>query len=190
MGVKKLNPSISSLTCFHLSGNCSSSFHHFPQQQAVTFLTVFLNGISLPSPGQENISIQPGVCDASFLPSLHHRAHTLNYFIQKHAPCFLLAVRAIFAYAVSKVDYLSVGTIFPSPLLCKVQILFSKVFRRLLNLFSDANLTIVSLPFSSFGWGCPRMEVRCDLAFISTKTFFTLETLEVSQVFLQYSYNF
>ena len=117
-------------------------------------------------PGVVGIAIQPGTYLPGLVPKLHSRIRRWRAFVLAHRPHFTLALRALYAYVLSSLDYVCRGSFLPASAIERLQPRLQSAVRALLCLPQDVPVTVLQVSTARFGWGCPSLRHRAALLFL------------------------
>ena len=131
---------------------------------------IYVHGMPVESalsvPEVVGITLEPHTAPAQLQGRVVKSARRLQYFITKYQPNFLLAVRSVIAYLVSRIDYVAKGSWLPAQVLQESQVQVNHLFRRILALPADTPLVILHTPVVFGGWGCPQIATRAAMNFV------------------------
>ena len=117
-------------------------------------------------PGVVGIAIQPGTYLPGLVPKLHSRIRRWRAFVLAHRPHFTLALRALYAYVLSSLDYVCRGSFLPASAIERVQPRLQSAVRALLCLPQDVPATVLHVSTVRFGWECPSLRHRAAFLFL------------------------
>lgn len=109
------------------------------------------------------ISMVPGRCPSDFLGKSFQRLALLKRFFLHYHPNFLLCLRSLLAYFISRVDYVARGSYMPDNHISQLQSKLNSLFRNTLMLHPSTSNAAILLPVKHLGWGCPNLRHRTHL---------------------------